>query len=159
MGNILADTLGIYWIPVKDGDPRLYEVFRRHYSFHQYTDDRRSNPGYRNRRLIMGPGEKLPLLGSDLKAIFGWRKFIDQSGQTGINCAFFRNEGDKLSSVLIRAAEVLAWSRWPGERLYTYVSPGKIRSTNPGYSFQCAGWVKMKERTGSGLIILEKYPE
>jgi hypothetical protein len=43
------------------------------------------------------------------------------AGQRGVNCAVFRNESSVLSSELIREACGLAWTRWPGERLYTYV--------------------------------------
>ena len=42
-------------------------------------------------------------------------------GETGVNCAVFRNEGPVRSSELIMAADAVAWLRWPGERLYTYV--------------------------------------
>ena len=160
--NIIAQTLGIYWIPTKDGDPRVSSIYKRHYSCYQYADGRRSQPGYRNRHLVVGPGEKMVLISADCRAIFGWRKFIDASGQSGVNCAFFRNEGafggDVLSSKLIQAAEVLAWQRWPGERLYTYVNANAVKSTNPGYTFKKAGWAKCG-RSKSGLIILEKWPQ
>ena len=90
-------------------------------------------------------------------AIFVWRKFISMRDEEGTNCAVFRNESDTLSSYLIREAARLAWSRWPGERLYTYCAPTKIRSTNPGYCFQCAGWRRCGETQG-GLAILEVFP-
>jgi hypothetical protein len=151
-----------HWIVVKDGDTRVSRIYQRHYSCYQYADNRRSWPGYRNRNLVMGPGEKMVLLSADGRAIFGWRKFIDRSGQEGVNCAFFRNEGAfdgrVRSSELIRSAELLAWSRWPGERLYTYVDPGAIKSTNPGYVFKVAGW-KQCALTQGGLIVLKKYPK
>ena len=146
-----------YWIPVKDGDPRAFDLMRRHYTFQPYTDNRRKNAGYRNRYLIAGPGEKMVLLGVDCQALFVWRKFIDKSGQTGINCAVFRNESDRLSSVLILEAERLAFVRWPGERLYTYVNARAIRSSNPGYCFIKAGWRRLPEVTkAKKLAILVK---
>lgn len=146
------------WLRVKDADPRVAAIYRRHYSCHQYKDRRRDDLGYRNRNHVMGPGEKLILLSVNLDAIFGWRKFIDMSGQQGINCAFFRNEGSLLSSDLIRDAENYAWARWPGQRWYTYVNPKAIRSKNPGFCFKMAGWHPAGQ-TKSGLIILEKYRE
>jgi hypothetical protein len=151
---------GYYWYPVKDGDPRVSAIYRRHYSCHQYQDGRRDQTGYRNRHLVMGPGEKLVLLSADERAIFGWRKFIDPSGQTGINCNFFRNEGAfdgaVTSSDLIRAAELLAWVKWPGVRLYTYVDAAAVQSANPGYCFQMAGWHKCGHTQERRLVILEK---
>ena len=116
--NTLAAALDMYWIQTKDGDPRVSDIYKRHYSCYQYADNRRSWPGYRNRHLVMGPGEKMVLISADCRAIFGWRNFQDDSGQTGINCSFFRNEGAfngrVLSSELILAAEQMAWSRWRG---------------------------------------------
>jgi hypothetical protein len=91
----------------------------------------------------------------DSRAIFVWRRFIPDDGQQGVNCAVFRNEGyPVLSSVLIREACELAWQRWPGERLYTYVNPRRIKSTNPGCCFKAAGWKRCGVSKG-GLVILE----
>ena len=159
--NTIAKLINALWLTVKDGDPRVSSIYKRHYSCYHYADNRRNRAGYRNRHLFMGPGEKMVLLSADCRAAFGWRKFIDDSGQNGINCAFFRNEGafdgNVLSSELIQAAERLAWGRWPGERLYTYVNPRMVRSSNPGYAFIMAGWSKCGI-TKKGLIILEKEP-
>jgi len=144
------------WYPIKDGNEAAYNLMSRHYSFNAYADGRRQDLSYRNRHLFVGPGEKLVLMTSDSQALFVWRKFIDASGQQGVNCAVFRNEGPHLSSDLILEAEQLAWRRWPGERLYTYVAPKNV-SANPGYCFKCAGWVKLPGTTkGNGLHILEK---
>lgn len=41
----------------------------------------------------------------DCRALFAWRKFIDKSGQQGVNCSIFRNEGPELSSELIIEAD------------------------------------------------------
>ena len=46
-----------HWLPVKDGDPRAAYLYQRHYSCHCYRDNRRACHGYRNRFLIVGPGE------------------------------------------------------------------------------------------------------
>ena len=79
---------------------------------------------------------------------------VCSDGQPGVYCPVFRNEGPVRSSDLIRAAMELAWFRWPGERLFTYVDPGLVRSTNPGYCFLMAGWRKCG-RSGRGLVLLE----
>jgi hypothetical protein len=147
------------WILTHDGDPAAYQIMTRHYTFQHYKDGRRSNQRYRNRMLFCGPGEKMVLLTPTCDALFVWRKFIDKSGQQGINCAVFRNEGDTLSSVLILAAEARAWERWPGARLYTYVNVGKVKSSNPGYCFKMAGWMPCGKTAVKKLLILEKFPE
>lgn len=106
----------------------------------------------------MGPGEKIVLRTRDADAAFGWRKFIDGSGQQGINCSFFRNEGTHRSSELIRQADAIADAIWPNCRRYTYVAPEKIRSRNPGFCFIKAGWRRCG-RTKGGLVILEVINE
>jgi hypothetical protein len=135
------------WHSVKDGNPLALDLYLRHYSARVYRDGR-------VRKLFCGPGEKMVLLTPDNDALFVWRKFIDDSGQKGVNCAVFRNEGLLESSALISEAVELAKRRWPGERFYTYVNPKKVRSTNPGYCFQKAGWRKCGKTKG-GLLILE----
>lgn len=145
------------WLPSSDGDPRAYALMKRHYSFHQYRDGRRNNRNNPNRFLFCGPGEKMVLLTRQCDALFVWRKFIDSAGRRVVHCAVFHNESDMRSSDLIREAEQLAWARWPGETLYTYVDARKIKSTNPGYCFKCAGW-KQVGASQKGLIVLIKRP-
>jgi hypothetical protein len=136
------------WIAVKDGDASGRAMYRRHYSRRVYRDGR--NPA-----LFVGPGEKLVLLTPDARALFVWRRFISGDGQEGVNCAVFRNEGVALSSDLIRAADAVADARWPGERHYTYVNAGKVRSSNPGCCFKAAGW-RHCGMTKGNLHILER---
>lgn len=135
------------WHVAKDGDPAAVALYERHYSAHRYRDGR-------VRKLIVGPGEKIVLLTRACDALFVWRRFRE-SGETepkGINCAIFRNEGPALSSDLILQAERVAWCRWPGERLYTYVG-----NDLPGFCFLAARW-KRCGTTGGGLLVLEKMP-
>jgi hypothetical protein len=139
-----------HWLGVKDGDARARALYLRHYSARRYRDGR-------SRTLFVGPGEKMVLLTLHRDALFVWRKFISMDGQEGVSCAVFRNESPVQSSVLIREAMALAWARWPGKRLYTYVNPRKVQSSNPGYCFKCAGWRKCGT-TKKGLIILECLP-
>ena len=136
-----------------DGDERATALYERHYSAvnlkaRKRTDDKR----------IAGMGEKMILLTVDCKALFGWRKFTrgpDLAGQTGVCCFVFRNEGPHLSSDLILEAEKLAWRKWPGERLFTYINSKRVKSVNPGYCFKMAGWTNCGQTKG-GLVILEK---
>jgi hypothetical protein len=113
----------------------------------------------RNYSLFVGPGEKMVLLTGDDLALFVWRKFRSMDAQEGVNCAVFRNESPALSSGLICAADDLAWERWPGERLYTYVDPNRTRrKRDPGRCFLRAGW-KHAGWTSRGLRILDMKPE
>ena len=133
---------------VRDGNPTGFAMFLRHYS------NTRRNTGYGQ---FVGPGEKMVLLTQCARALFVWRKFISDDGQTGVNCAIFRNEGAVLSSGLIRAADAIADERWPGERHYTYVNPRKVRS-NPGYCFIQAGWKRCGITKVRRYLILERLP-
>jgi hypothetical protein len=138
-----------HWIRVKDGNPYALNLYERHYSCRKYADGR-------ERKLFCGPGEKLVLITKENNALFVWRKFIDDSGQRGVNCAVFRNESNILSSILIFEAMQIASERWKNARFYTYVNPKKIISKNPGYCFKAAGW-KFYGQTKGGLHILEGY--
>lgn len=137
---------------LRDGDPTALALFNRHYSRRKYADGRKP-------KLFVGPGEKFVLMTTCGRALFVWRKFISDDGQEGVNCAVFRNESIHKSSTLILEAEAIAWRRWPGQRLYTYVNPRKIKSANPGYCFKVAGWRTCGRTKMRGLVILEKLPE
>lgn len=141
----------LWWL-TKDGDLDCLELYERHYSCYQYKDGR-------IRKLFVGPGEKIVLRTKEGDAMFVWRKFIDASGEQGINCAVFRNESSHKSSELIRQADAIADAIWPDSRHYTYVSEKAIASTNPGFCYIEAGWRRLKRRTGRGLRILERMPE
>lgn len=148
------------WIGVSDADDRARGLFDRHYSRHRYKDGRKPLK-------FTGPGETMVLMTINCMALFVWRRFIE-SGQekpNGVNCAVFRNETPILSSDLITEADDMAWGRWTGERLYTYVSSKDIRSTHPGYCFLQSGWDYVRDAKGKpmltkkrGLHILEIYP-
>lgn len=152
------------WWLTNDGDPLAASVFRRHYSSRRYADGRQQDPRYRNRNLIIGPGEKLVLLARG-PCLFAWRKFIDDAvnvvdgrRQDGVNNCIFRREGGRVrASELIRQANLVAWARWPGERLYTYIDPDEVLSTNPGYCYLMAGY-RPCGWTKNGKRILEYIP-
>ena len=104
------------------------------------------------------------LLTLDCKALFGWRKQkITDDKQSGVNCFVFRNEGNILSSELIKEADELAWNRWGDSRHYTYVNKEKIASKHAGYCFIMAGWDYQRDDKGKpiltkgGLYILERF--
>lgn len=141
--------LGQRWYSILDGDPMGMALFERHYS----SLKKRNEKGVRQ---FVGPGEKMVLMTTDGLALFVWRKFIDDSGQKGVNCAIFRNEGPHLSSSLIKEAVEIARNKWPRERLYTYVDADKIISPNPGYCFKMAGWRQIG-KVKSGKIVLALF--
>lgn len=145
--NLVAPGHRHWWL-TKDGDAACLALYERHYSAHQYKDGR-------IRKLFCGPGQKVVLRTESGDAVFVWRKFIDRSGQQGINCAVFRNEGPVLSSELVRQADAAADFCWPGVRHYTYVSAKSVRSRNPGFCFLAAGWRRCGHTQG-GLLILER---
>ena len=143
-------TLGLgHWYSVHDGDPRVRGLLNRHYSAIHYRDGRRPLKS-------LGPGEYLLLMTPDSRAVFGWvRNTVERyDGQVGVYCSLFRNEGPVLSSDLIREACALAWERWPGQRLFTYVDATKVKSPNPGYCFLRAGWSRAGT-SKSGKVLME----
>jgi hypothetical protein len=61
-------------------------------------------------------------------------------------CSIFRNEGAALSSVLIEqavAATRAFFGEPPENGIITFILPAAIRSTNPGYCYQRAGWKRV----------------
>ncbi len=136
------------WWVTKDGDLDCLAMYERHYSAHRYADGR-------VRKLFVGPGDKLVLRTERADAMFVWRRFIDDSGQQGVNCAAFRNEGEHLSSSLIRQADAIADEVWTDRRHYTYVRREAVASRNPGYCFLKANWRRCGVTKG-GLLVLER---
>lgn len=143
------------WYSIKDCDPRGLALYLRHYSHISKPGRvRRGHTGF------AGMGQKTVLLTTDGQALFVWRYQIGRmDGQLGVECSIFRNEGDILSSCLIREAMDIAWRRWPTARLFTFVNASMIRSTNPGYCFQMAGWKLAGKSKSRGLLIFECLPE
>lgn len=151
------------WLPCSDADPRAIAIYRRHYSVRDHSRNHRHGIG--------GPGERMVLLTQDCQALWVWRRRPEglavnprgyDDGQRGVMCSVFRNEGPLLSSDLVAEASALAWDRWPGKRLFTYVDGGKTAGRrgkrNPaGYCFRAAGWEECGVTKG-GLVILEKLP-
>lgn len=147
------------WYRVTKFDPRAVGLYRRHYSA------KKNRKGVRDwlAHGITGPGASITLLTSDCSALFVWvKQNYSDIEQYGVNCAVFRNEGNILSSLLILEAEKIAWQKWPNERLFTFVDPNEINSSNPGYCFKLAGWKLIRDnnnnpiKTPRGLLLLEK---
>lgn len=140
------------WVQVWDGNATAAALYDRHYS---------RNLGSVGDPRIAGPGSKMVLLTPCARGVFVWRRFKSKdptAGPDDINCAIFRNEGAGLASDLIRSAMDLAWEKWGLHRLYTYVNPKRVLSTNPGYCFLRAGWRKCGVTKTRKLLILEVLP-
>ena len=145
---------GARWYAVHRADPRLYALYRVHYSAKKNARWRR--PGNTN---SAGPGEIMCLLTVPGDAAFIWlRNTVERRDhQVGVCCTLFRNEGPHLSSELIREAEQLAWGKWPGARLFTYVDPSEVASGRPGWCFIRARW-KQVGVSQLGKLLFEKRP-
>lgn len=122
-------------------DPEMAMLADRHYS--------RRTVGARQ---FLYSGRKIVIRDAAGDVLFGWM-FPDEDkrmdGQSGYNCAIFRNESPRQSSDIILECEAIAIARWGPNRLYTYVDPSKIKSVNPGYCFKQAGWVNVRNDDGS----------
>jgi hypothetical protein len=128
-------------------DPEMAKLADRHYS--------RRTPGASQ---FAYAGRKLVLRDTQGTVLWVWMWPYDElrmDKQTGYNCAIFRNESSRRSSDIILEAEQMAFAKWGPNRVYTYVAADKIKSTNPGFCFQCAGWTKVGKSKG-GLILLTK---
>lgn len=138
------------YVLVRDGNHLAASIANRHYS-------RNWRNCHGNSDRFMPPGRRLILVEPFGQWLFAWsqQKYRDD-GQTGVNCSIFRNESSRLSSEIILLAEK-AWNELHGNcRKFTYVHPEKIKSSNPGYCFQAAGWKKQALKSTRGLVLLVK---
>lgn len=78
----------------------------------------------------------------------------------------FRNLGPILSSDLIRTATVRTYAEWlerygklPDIPLRTEIDTRKIRSTNPGFCYLRAGWMKLPTKRRGMLYLRAPAPE
>ena len=130
-------------------DQECRQLADRHYS--------RRTPGARQ---FCYSGRKLVLRDTQGLVLFVWMypdETLRMDSQSGYNCALFRNESARRSSDIILEAEAMAIDRWGVNRFYTYVDPGRILSSNPGYCFKVAGWQFIKLSAG-GKHLLAKSP-
>jgi len=130
-------------------DPEMAMLADRHYS--------RRTVGARQ---FCYSGRKLVLRDTPGTILFVWMWPDDtmrMDGQTGYNCAMFRNESGRRSSEIILEAEQHATTKWGPGRFYTYVDARKVASANPGYCFKVAGW-KFDRLSANGKHLLVKNP-
>lgn len=108
-------------------------------------------------RQFLYSGRKLVLRNTEGTVLFGWIWADDDKrmdGQTGYNCAIFRNESGRRSSDIILEAEQAAFKKWGPNRLYTYIDPAKTRTIKcrgrrvVGFCYIKAGWKPLINKNG-----------
>lgn len=123
-----------------------------------------------------GIGQELVLLSTDYAAVWSVVRQKTPSkrgsgatrGRTGISDDaprfvwrnnVFRNLGKTRSSDLIREATDATLTEWlrlyrcaPAERLRTEIDVAKVRSTNPGFCYLCAGWERGPLKRGKRIL-------
>lgn len=111
----------------------------------------------------MPPGRSLVLLTADGRALWAtnWQRPEFQSWQPGLDCwvcTVFRNEGQYLSSLLVRqavAATRAAFGEAPAGGFVTFVDSRRIRpKRDPGRCFRRAGWQVIGTTKRRGLVVL-----
>lgn len=131
--------------PTSHYDDECRQIADRHYS--------RRTVGARQ---FAYSGRKLVLRDAAGLILYVWMNpdpTFRMDGQTGYNCALFRNESDRRSSDIIVEAVDHACAKWGPDRCYTYVDPTQVRSTNPGYCYLMAGWRHVHwTKTGKRLL-------
>lgn len=111
------------------------------------------------------PGRNLVLLTESADALWvtSWpfAEYVRHEWPGAWVCSLFRNEGDELSSELIREAVAATRWRWPdipSQGFVTFVNRGKTRpKKHPGYCYRMAGWHEIGKTKG-GLIALGLAP-
>jgi len=114
---------------------------------------------------FMPPGQTLVLISKDRLAVWGWWRPDPRSGIKAMNgldgwtCSIFRNTGPVLSSALVldaeRAIRQMGWGCGP-DGFLSYVWCAKVRSSNPGYCYQQAGWRKIGWSADKRKRLLQK---
>jgi hypothetical protein len=136
-------------------DPRALPLADRHYN--------RQKPGTPQ---FVPPGRCLVLLtpAADALWVSSWpfAEFVRHTWAGAWMCSCFRNEGDTLSSELIRQAVAVTRYQWgapPVLGMVTFVDPEKTRrKRDPGRCYRRAGWEACGQTQG-GLIALRLAPE
>lgn len=140
-----------YWIHVSKCDKAACNFARPHYS--------RAKPDSKE---LGPPGQKIVLMGSDNKALWGshrpapWAGVPRMDGFEGHSCFIFRNDGGPLSSLLIREAVAYTVKLWGIAAFITYVAIEKVNhKRDPGRCFIRAGFypVGIRNKTKHGRML------
>lgn len=133
-------------------DPRAAALADRHYT--------RQSPGSPQ---FVPPGRCLVLTTPTALWVTSWpfAEYVRHAWAGAWICSLFRNEGDALSSDLIRAAVAATRWQWPDVPdlgMVTFVDADKVRrKRDPGRCYLRAGFERVGETAG-GLIALQMLP-
>ena len=141
------------WMVSHKFDPVAARIADRHY----------------NRRAVgspqfVPPGRSVVLKRDDAFWITSWpfAEYVRHAWPGAWVCSAFRNEGDTLSSLLIRdaiAATRFFWPTPPALGMVTFVNAAKVRrKRDPGRCFLRAGFQRIGETAG-GLVALQILPD
>lgn len=141
----------MHWFRSWRADPAVAALADRHYS--------RRTPGAAQ---FAPPGRNLTLrtFGADAGWVTIWPKpeFVDHDWGDCWTCSFFRNEGDVLSSLLVRdavAATKATFGPPPDGGFLTFVDAGRVRrKRDPGRCFRRAGFEPVGFTRDRGLVVL-----
>jgi len=143
----------VNWTISNRADPHCAEIADRHYSRQTIGSPQ-----------FVPPGRCLVLSAPKAYWITSWpfAEYTKHAWAGAWICSAFRNEGQGLSSTLIREAVAATLWRWetpPDLGMVTFVDQSKTRSKkDPGYCFQCAGFERVG-KTKSGLVSLQLLPD
>jgi len=107
----------------------------------------------------MPNGSTLVIRNWEGTVVFGWlfqQRRMDH--QQGYCCSIFRNESPRLSSSIILECEQIAFSVWGPNRVFTYINPSKLKSSNPGFCFKMAGYRIVGRSSERHFLLLAKEP-
>lgn len=134
-------------------DPIAVDIADRHYN--------RQKPGTPQ---FVPPGRCLVFLTFDNMALWvtSWpfAEYVKHDWPGAWVNSLFRNEGATVSSELILDAIAATRHFWkpPELGMITFIDSGKVKSTNPGYCYQQAGFTKVGKTKG-GLIAYQMLPD
>lgn len=128
--------------------------------------DRRYNRQKPGTRRFAPPGRRLVLLAKDRTAFWvtSWpfAEYVKHAWPGAWVCSAFRNEGETLSSTLIREAVSISrwrWSETPSQGMITFVTAEKVRPKRDfGRCFLRAGFVPVG-KTKEGLLAFQMLPD
>lgn len=128
-------------------DPQAVKIADRHYSRQKPGTPQFVPPG-RNKVFVTVDG------GAVWVTLWQYPEVTDHAWPGAWNNQFFHRDYGELASTLILEAIAATRSYWepPIEGLITMIDPPKIRSTNPGYCYQMAGFRKVG-KTQSGKLV------
>jgi hypothetical protein len=146
----------MHWRLSHRADPVAREIADRHYNRQKIGTPQ-----------FVPPGRCLVLVSNDESAfwITSWpfAQYVKHEWAGAWVCSAFRNEGQILSSELIRDAVAASRAEFgdpPSLGMVTFVDMGKVRRKRDwGRCYRKAGFRPLEKRTKGGLFVLQMLPE